>query len=95
MMTLDVNGNYNPWIQPQYGFDANDVKITPPEGYTILEENTKLKHGDIQFDVYAGWLVPKIKPRNPLRCSYPDLRYSYSARSVGRWICWARPNNNL
>jgi hypothetical protein len=51
-MKLDSCGNYNPWVQPEYGFDAADCPISAPEGYKLVKFNTKLKLGDIPFDVY-------------------------------------------
>ncbi len=57
MITLDKTGNYIPWVQPQYGFDANDVVVKPPKEYRILSQGEVLKQGDIPFDVYSGWLL--------------------------------------
>ena len=90
-MKLDDEGNFNPWVQPKYGTDANDDAIVPPEGYLLLNKNDPLKKGDIPFDVYSGWLKRGKTPRNPSRCKYPDLRYYYYAISDGRWTAWARP----
>lgn len=91
MMTLNKDGNFNPWRQPPYGKDANDCNVVPPIGYILVLLNDLLITGDVPFDVYAGWLAPKRPPRNPAACEYPDLRYHSSARSDGRWTAWARP----
>ena len=91
MMTLDETGNYNPWIQPKYGFNATDCKVKPPHGYHIIPRGEQLRHGDIPFDVYGGWFAPIKRPSRPTQCRYPDLQYNRTARSGGRWTTWARP----
>lgn len=90
-MTLDKDGNFDPWCQPKYGTDSNDIKVTPPKGYYLLEKGTRLLAGDIPFDVYSGWLTRGTPPKDPTRCKYPNLRYNTTAVSEGRWTSWARP----
>ena len=80
-MTLDKNGNYEPWKQPEYGFDAQDKKVTPPAGYEILLEGKVIREGDVPFDVYAGWMKSD---------GWHWVNRCYS-RSEGRWTTWARP----
>lgn len=91
MMNLDEHGNYSPWRQPQYGKDASDSGVVVPIGYELIRENGELRHGDVPFDVYSGWLIPEKLSRDPSKCKYPDLRYNSHARSDGRWTTWARP----
>ena len=79
-MTLDKDGNYIPWVQPLYGFDANDAVVNPPKGYKILNQGEILKQGDIPFDVYSGWFK-----------GYDGISHHYQARSAGRFTTYARP----
>lgn len=62
-----------------YGFDAFRNKVVAPEGYAIIPEKERLKHGDIPFDVYSGWLNDKF-----------NEKYHNQAISEGRWTTWAR-----
>jgi hypothetical protein len=91
MMTLDSEGNFEPWVQPNYGYDASDTAVVAPLGYTILERNVKILPGDIPFDVYSGWIVPEAseQPYNSWHS-----RQGHHTSSVGRWTTWARPNNS-
>lgn len=81
MMTLNKDGNYEPWVQPKYGTDAQDNPVTPPAGYVVLPESTVIRDGDIPFDVYAGWMQPD---------GWHWINKCYS-QSDGRWTTWARP----
>ncbi len=80
MMKLDSHGNFEPWIQPEYGCDAEDKKVKPPRGHKIIKFGDILKKGDRPFDVYSGWLTS----------DFWNSMYHYFARSNGRWTTWAR-----
>ena len=81
-MKLDIKGNYTPWLQPAYGYDANSELVVAPTGYIVVSEGERIQDSDIPFDVYAGW----IKEGD----SYHS-KNKYHAYSRGRWTCWARP----
>jgi hypothetical protein len=81
MMTLDPDGNYLPWIQPEYGTDAQDKPVIPPVGYSIVRPGVIIQKGWQVFDVYAGW----IKPDNY------SAENKYHTRTKGRWTTWAQP----
>ena len=81
MMSLDKDGNYSLWIQPEYGDDAQGKPVKPPKGFAIVPEGTEIKHRWRVFDVYAGWMTPD---------GY-DARNKNHTRSNGRWTTWARP----
>lgn len=87
-MTLDSEGNFDPWVQPKYGFNAEDVAVVAPPEYVLLEKNVKILPGDIPFDVYSGWLwtdqggLPKNNWYSKNGCH---------TSSEGRWTTWARP----
>jgi hypothetical protein len=80
-MKLDNKGNYSPWVQPQYGFDAEGNKVKPKRGYRIAKENSVIRGNFIVFDVYAGWI----------RSDGYQAKNKFHARSSGRWTTWARP----
>ena len=92
MMVLNEIGNFEPWVQPEYGTDAKDEDVIPPPGYFIIPKNEALKLGDVPFDVYSGWLKPDKIPAEPEKCLYPNLKYTNIAISEGRWTTWARPS---
>ncbi len=79
-MKLDEQGNFNPWVQPKYGMDANDQAVKAPKGYVLLEERVPILRGDKVFDVYAGWM--------PMD-NYLADRKEWT-RSHGRWTTFAR-----
>ena len=81
MMTLDKDGNYIPWVQPEYGHDAQERIVPPPAGHEILPEGKVILEGDVPFDVYSGWM----------RSDGWDWVNHCHARSDGRWTTWARP----
>lgn len=81
MMTLDRLGNFNPWVQPAYGFDAQDKPVSPPPGFKIVPDGTELSPSNeyMVFDVYSGWFKPDDF----------DQRNRHHCQSRGRWTTWA------
>ena len=79
-MTLDQNGNYHPWVQPNYGFDAQDKLVISPENYEIVPQNTVIEKNWLVFDIYAGWM----------KSDNYNFRNKHLANSYGRWTTWAR-----
>lgn len=90
MMKLDEDGNYKPWVQPKYGFDADDKSVIAPEDYILVKEGDVIQDRDIPFDVYFGWIKPYRELKKP-KPHYHSIN-RHHARSSGRWTCWARRN---
>lgn len=80
MMKLDKHGNFEPWVQPNYGYDAYDNQIIAEDGWYILPRLTKILDGDKPFDVYSGWVI----------CDGWHARTGKVACSDGRWVAWER-----
>ena len=80
-MTLNEYGNYEPWIQPDYGNGPDGVAVQPEPGFAVLPQGAVILPGDRPFDVYSGWIDG---------VSY-HTRNGLQARSEGRWTCWERP----
>jgi hypothetical protein len=85
-MRLSLNGNYAPWVQPEYGYDAEGNKVEPQPGFRLLKEGEEIIADDIPFDVYAGWLIGygKYQAKN-----------GHCALSIGRWTTWQRKKDKV
>jgi hypothetical protein len=86
MMTLNAQGNFDPWVQPAYGHDASDNPVNPPRGYRVVPWNTRLQIGDRPFDVYSGWLSAGFADHAAKNGSYTASR--------GRWTVYARQQDS-
>lgn len=84
-MIKDANGNFVPWLQPEYGHNAYGNEVTPPAGFEIVKLGEVIERGWMVFDVYSGWM----KPDN--YCA--DNKFH--TRSNGRWTTWAKPTENI
>jgi ribA/ribD-fused uncharacterized protein len=86
-MKLDEKGNYTPWEQPEYGYDAEGEKVNPEDGFRLLPKGELIRAGDKPFDVYSGWL--------DIGYNHFDARNGHFTHSHGRWTTWERNMNGF
>ena len=62
--------------------DAFGNKVTPENGWFILDGNDLIQKGDKCFDIYEGWLSDST--------GFHIINKMYAYYDGGRWTTWER-----